>query len=928
MKGGLFLVLVLISQVANAQKISVKGTLMDSTQSALPSATVLILNPKDSSLINFGLTDQQGAFEVKNLVRQPYLFKVSYVGYRTKMLTFSAKDGEVVVDLGVLTMQPSVKELEEVTIEAEKAPVVVKRDTIEFNASSFRIKENAVVEDLLKKLPGVEVDNDGTIRAQGEQVQRVTVDGKTFFGNDPKLATRNLPADAIDKVQVFDKKSDQATFTGIDDGQKEKTINLSLKEEKRNAAFGTLQGGYGTDDRFQLRASLNRFKKDQQVSFLGMGNNVNDRGFSIDDYMSFSGGASQMMGGGRVRITMDDNSQNSIPLNFGGRINGIMTNYAGGLNFNQSFSKKSELNASYFYNQLEHDLDQTTDRINYRASGDLRYRQDSKQFNTNVNHRVNLTLDQKIDSMNSIKWTNIVTYNETDSDESSLGKNFDEGNELTNETDRKSVAQGSTGNLNSSLLWRHRFAKKGRTFTTNVQFGASRTEREGMQESITQFYNGQSETISLMQANTQRTDYLSYGGTLTFTEPLGGRKYLEGNYSFRQNNNDVDRKVFDLSNGESLFNPALSNQYHSAYQYHRTGLNFRVNRTKYNLVVGSSIQQTYLDGELVLQNTSIAKSYQNFLPVMRFNYDFSNSKHLEIEYETSVQEPTIQQLQPVVDNSDPLNLSVGNPGLRPAYEHNWRMNFGTFNPMTFISFFAVLESSYTRNAITTAQNFNEQQQRISQPVNVRDSREVNGDASFSFPIEKLGSRISVSANARQTLSASIVDEIESDIRQSTIGSRIRYDYHYKEIFDLGMSANISRQKTDYEFNKAADQVYLNQTYTAEATLSFLKFYQVNSQFEYLVYNSEATKEKQSIPFLNASISRFVLKAKSGEIKIAVNNILDQRIGLSQTADINYFQRQQANGLGRYVMVSFIYALNRQLNPMGMHPRGGMIRIMR
>ncbi|RAV99727.1 TonB-dependent receptor family protein [Pseudochryseolinea flava] len=928
MKIILIIACVVAGPVAFAQKISVKGQLVDSVQSPLPSATVLILNVKDSSLVNFGLTNQTGEFEVKNLTRQEYLFKVSYVGYSTITISFSASANEGVANLGIIQMRPEVKQLGEVVVEAERAPVVVKRDTIEFNATSFKTKDNAVVEDLLKKLPGIEVDNDGTIRAQGEQVQRVTVDGKTFFGNDPKLATRNLPADAIDKVQVFDKKSDQATFTGIDDGQKEKTINLSLKEEKRNAAFGTLQGGYGTDERFQLRASLNRFKKDQQISFLGMGNNVNDRGFGIDDYMSFTGGATRMAGGGRMRLEFNSDNQSGIPLNFGGRINGIMTNYAGGMNVNQSFSAKSDLNASYFYNQLEHDLNQTTERINYRANGDLRYHQNSKQLNTNVNHRVNLTLDQKLDSMNSIKFTNSFTYNESDANESSIGENYDSKSELENETDRESYAQGATSNLASSLLWRHKFSKKGRTLSSTLQFGVSRSDRDGTQSSTTQFYGAQPETLSLMQENLQRTEYFSYGVTINYTEPLGGRKYIEGNYSFRQNNNDVDRQVFDLISGESIFNNALSNQYTSAYQYHRGGVNFRVSRSNYNLVVGAGLQQTYLDGELKLLDAVITKSYQNFLPVMRFNYDFSNSKHFELEYETSVQEPTIQQLQPVVDNSDPLNLSVGNPNLRPAYEHNWRINFGTFNPMTFVSFFAVLETSYTRNAITTAQNFNEQQQRISQPVNVKDSREAFCDVSLSFPIEKIGSRVSVSANAQQVIAASVVDEVESDIAQTTIGGRVRYDYRYKDIFDLGLSTNISRQNTDYDFNEQANQSYVNQTYFAEANVSFAKHYQMSSSFEYLVYTSETTGETQSIPFLNASFSRFILKAKTGEIRLSVNNILDQKLGISQTADINFYQKQQANSLGRYFMVSFIYALNRQLNPMGMRPRGGMIRIMR
>lgn len=917
------------SQVALAQKITITGQLKDTTNVALPSATVLLLNPRDSSLLNFGLTNQQGMFEIKNVARQEYLFKVTFVGYGPLMKKVTPSPDQSVVDLGILQMQPAIKQLGEITVEAERAPVTIKKDTIEFNAGSFKTKENALVEDLLKKLPGVEVDNDGTIRAQGEQVQRVTIDGKNFFGSDPKVATRNLPADAIDKVQIYNKKSDQAVFSGVDDGQREKTINLELKEEKRNGAFGSLQGGYGTDDRYQLRANLNRFRKGQQFSLLGMANNVNEQGFGIDDYLNFTGSGNQRMGGGPVRFNVSSDNTNGVPLNFSGRTTGLMNTYAGGANFNNEFSKKTELNASYFYNQLDHNLMQTTERINYRPTGDLQFNEVSRQHNTNYNHRINTMLDHKIDSMNSLKWTNAITYNETDANETSNSENLGVDGSLENENQRTTASSGTSLNVSSTLLWRHRFAKKGRTFSATLQGGINNSDRDGTQDAVTHYYTGEQKTVDLLQTNTQTTDNLSYSGTFSYTEPLGNRKYLEANYSFRQNLNKVDRDVYDINNGEPAFNASLSNQYSSDYQYHRGGINFRLNRENYSLTVGSSLQQTSLEGELKLLNSTISKSYQNVLPVARFNYDFAMTKHLEASYETSVQEPTIQQLQPVVDNSDPLNLSVGNPSLRPAYNQNWRLNFTTFNPITFISFFSFLDATYTRNAITTAQNFTEQQERISMPVNVSSNTKLSANATFGFPVQKLGSRFSISANATQQRGANVVDETESNIVQNVIGGRLRYDFHYKEIFDLSLGANISRQSTDYEFDEQADQLYFNKTYTAETNLSFLKNYQFSSSLEYLVYQSKTNDYEQSIPFWNMSISRFLLKARSGELRFSVNNILDKRVGISQTADINYFQRQTSNSLGRYFMVSFIYALNKQLNPMGMRRGGpGVIRMMR
>ncbi|MBK8291800.1 MAG: carboxypeptidase-like regulatory domain-containing protein [Flammeovirgaceae bacterium] len=310
MKKFVFLVsVVFISCLSFGQRFSITGIIADTLSSPLPSSTIMLLNSKDSTLVNFGVSDAKGNFEIKNVNKGDYLLKVTFVGYMPHTQRVTAPTGGSVLELGLIKMKPLTKELESVIVLGEKAPVTVKRDTIEFNAGSFKTNANATVEDLLKKLPGVEVETDGTVRAQGEEVQRVTVDGREFFGRDPKLATRNLPADAIDKVQVFNKKSDQAVFTGIDDGQSEKTINLELKEEKRNGAFGTMMGGVGTEDRFQARASINRFSKGQQLSFLGMGNNINEQGFSIDDYMNFSGGSQQMMSGGRIQLSFGSDNQ-------------------------------------------------------------------------------------------------------------------------------------------------------------------------------------------------------------------------------------------------------------------------------------------------------------------------------------------------------------------------------------------------------------------------------------------------------------------------------------------------------------------------------------------------------------------------------------------------------------------------------------------
>jgi outer membrane receptor protein involved in Fe transport len=925
-KVSMFVSLLLCATMGLSQKFSIKGQVADSSSSALPSSTVMLLSQKDSTLVNFSVSDRNGFFEIKNINTGEYFLKVTFVGYATYQKNVSPKGAAGAIDVGQIKMFPQDKQLDELVIKGEKAPVTVKRDTIEFNAGSFKTKANATVEDLLKKLPGVEVETDGTVRAQGEQVQRVTVDGREFFGRDPKLATRNLPADAIDKVQVFDKKSDQAVFTGIDDGQKEKTINLELKEEKRNGAFGNIMAGYGNNDRYQAKANINRFGKGKQLSFLGMGNNINEQGFSFSDFMNFTGGSQQMMGGGgAVRIQLDGNNTNGVPINFGGRQNGIMTNYAGGVNFNRDLSKKTQLTSSYFYNRIDQDIRQLTDRINYLPNQpSYNFNQNSLQTNTNDNHRVNLTLDHKIDSANSIKFTNNLTYSQSDQRSNTSSKTFANNNTIQNESARTNNTDQTATDLNSSLLFRHRFPKKGRTFSTNLTLGISQTDSKGNLLSDNQYYGSNPRTENLTQRNVQANASQSYGGTLTYTEPLGGRKYLEGSYAYRTNLNQVDRKVFDEKAGGEIKNDQLSSRYHSDYVYNRPSINFRMNRQKCNFAVGASYQTTRLKGEVTQLNDiiNIDRTFENLLPVARFNYDFTNFKHLRLDYETSMQEPSIQQLQPVLNNSDPLNISIGNPNLRPGYSHNISANFTTFSPSKFINLFAFVTAVYTTNAIATSQSVDPTNfVRTSKPVNVKDNLQLNGNFSVGFPVKKINSRFSIGPTASYTSGINLLNDQENRTKQQTLGGTVRYNYTFKEILLIDLSANLSRQQTEYDFNQQQNQAYFNKTYTAEVNLTFLKNYQLNSSYNYYAYNSETTNFNQTIPILNLGLSRFLLKNNVGELKVGVNNLLDQSLSVNQTATANYLQQTTSNNLGRYFMISFTYALNKQLNPMGAGRRG-------
>lgn len=916
---------VFISSPALAQKMNILGQVADSLGSPLPGATVIVLKPADSTLVTFAVTNGKGAFSLNGLSRSSYLLKITFVGQRTYSATVDPPISGNDVQLGAIRMREASTQLDEVVVE-DVVPVVVKTDTIEYNAAAFKTVPNAVVEDLLRKLPGVEVDNEGNITAQGEQVRRVTVDGKDFFGGtDPKIATRNLPADAIKKVQVHDRKSDQAQFTGIDDGQREKTINLELKPEKRKGAFGNAQAGYGTEDRYQAKANLNKFSQTQQLSFLGMANNINEQGFGMDDYMNFTGGSQRMASGGGMRIQVNAGDQGGVPLNMGNRANGIMNTYATGLNFSKTFNKKTELTTSYFYNHLDHNKKQSTYRQNFLDDGEYIYQDLSDQNNTNDNHRLNVKLDHQIDSMNSIRFTAAATYSRTDMNVRTASENVDSLGTMLNSNLSNSETQGGTFSMNSNLLFRHKFAKTGRTFSTNLLLNVSDDDRDGTLEADYKYEDAAMSEL-IRQRNEQHTSGLSMGATASYTEPLGNRKYLEASYSIRQNRNSVNRPVYDIDEAGEIFNDSLSNQYGSEYTYQRGGLNFRMNRRKYSLTVSAAAQSTQLAGNLNRLDARISRSYFNAVPAVRFNYDFSGTRHLRFDYETTVQEPSIQQLQPVVDNRDQLNPYLGNPALKPAYQQSWRLNFNAFDPGTMISFFTFIDIDYTTNAITNAV-FNDDFIRTTMPVNVPQNMSVNTHATFGFPINPIKSRVSVTGTWRQTHGQNVIDAASYDITQRRTGGNVRYDFRYQEILMINLGAQLNYQSTSYEFDQP-DQRYFNTTYNAGATVSFLRNYQFVSSLEYLIYENQSTGYHQEIPLLNVSISRFLLKSKTGELRISASNLLDKVLGVSQSSSVNYVERVTSNSLGRYFMVSFIYALNKQLNPMGSRRGGQGMRIIR
>ena len=564
------------------QNISIEGTVMDSAlKKALNAATISLANAKDSSLLSFTRSAEDGYFQVKNVKAGKYLLSISYVGYEHLWLSLTV-GANPKVDLGNIYLMDASK-MTTVTVTARRPPVVINNDTVEFNSENFKTVPNAVVEDLLKKMPGIEVDKAGAITVNGKTVTKVYVNGKEMFTGDPKMATKNLAADAIDKIQVYDRKSDQAMFTGIDDGTEETAINLKMKKDRNNSTFGKLSAGGGTPERFDASGNVNRFNNDMQLSLVGAANNTNRQGFSNGDISSFSGAGGGGRGGGGVTISFNGGG--------GGTDNsaqGIATTLSGGANYSNVFNeKKTDFNANLSVSDVERNNYSKSFTQNLTPGNSFNRSSVSNSTADNQQQRFGSVIDHKVSESFSFKFTpNITRQHNTSVSNSETVTSLTDGT-ITNEATNSASSVSDALNASSNLLLRKKFAKKGRTISSTITNSYNESTSNGTQYTEQLFYAGGivvNDSI-LDQKNNRKGKTTAYSANVVYTEPLGKKSLLEFNAYLNKNIGSTSKRVYDKNTGTSaydLLNTRLTNEFNSDYTYTGGGMNYRFNQKKYN----------------------------------------------------------------------------------------------------------------------------------------------------------------------------------------------------------------------------------------------------------------------------------------------------------------------------------------------------------
>ena len=876
----------------------------------------MLLQAEDSVMEEFTLTRPDGTFHFSRVKAGRYLLQVSYLGYKPAYEILEVKPDSALIRVSPLSLESLTTTLEKVTITGDRAPIRVRRDTIEYNADAFKTQPNAVVEDLLKKLPGVEVERDGSIKAQGEQVQKVLVEGKEFFGDDPRIATKNLPADAVDKVQVFDKQSDMAEFTGIEDGQDAKTINLALKEGKKAGVFGKVGAAYGSDDRYQVRSNINKFDKKRQLSFIGNANNINQQGFSFDDYMGFVGGLGNMGSGMSFSMGGVGGGEGGPSMLNTGRSDGFVTTASAGVNLNYDIGSKTEFRSSYFFNQLNQERLRTSQRENLLTDNPFTTLDSSNLDSRNLNHRVNFYLKHKFDSTQQLIYRGNARFNTSDlfSTSRTLVSNPEGGRENSNS--RTNSSMGNRIRFNNRLTYRKRLRKKGRTSALTLELNSMGNSSDLDLNAVNTFFPNRTREFvgdSILQNQDQQEDQLNLGATWNYTEPLG-KGWIGGlTYSFRNYSNDVVKDFFDLERrfrNRRIRNDDLSNAFNQDFFYHRPGISLQRKRDKWFLQGKLEYQSSRLKGNTRRFLGSVDRVFNNFLPSFSGSYEFSTSRNMEIQYRTQIREPSVEQLQPLVDNSNPLFVYRGNPNLRPAYLHNLSIHYFSYVQYSQTSLFANLTGIYTQNQIVQAVEIDSLFRQNIQPINVANDYMMMGYVSFGTPVKALGLRMGIDLNYTYNRGFAFINAVENRNTRHNRGVRLKLENRKKRKFDIVGGGRFSESRTAYSQSAAFSQRFFTQQYFLECDWNITPNMRLGSKLDYDIYSGESFGARQELAIWELEFSQYVFENQRGEISLQVFDLLNQNRGINRSTQLTFVEEERIVSLGRYFLLGFTYSLSK------------------
>lgn len=905
-----------------AQNLSISGSLADAANQPVMFANVVVLRQADSSLVTGSTTDMDGNFKIDNLQAGKVIIKASYLGMEDLFLNRELATESLV--LGKLVLKEKATNLKEVTVVTAAIPVIQKGDTTQINADAYKTNPDASAEDLVTKMPGITIQ-DGKVQAQGETVQKVLVDGKEFFGDDANAVLKNLPAEVIDKIQIFDKKSDQSAFSGFDDGNTSKTLNIITKPQFRNGMFGKVVGGYGYDDKWKGGFNLNFFNDKRRLTILGNTNNINEQNFSTDDLLgvvSASGGG----GGGRGRQGGGRYGGGDASSNFlVDQKNGITTTNAFGMNYSDQW-KKVTFGGSYFLNYANNDA--LSNSFRQYVANSAEYTENSERSTININHRANFKIEWKIDSLNSLLIQPRLSVQQNNGESILLGRNNQLGSNVSS-TNNNYNSDLLGMNYSLPVLYRHAFAKKGRTFSLNLTPGYNQNSGNSNLNTLTANYVDTLLIDSLNQVADLAVQGYTMQSNIVYTEPLDSNSQLMFSYGNNLNKSASDKETYNLSgisNSLSSFDTTLSNRFNSLYQSHAIGTSYQYHKAKYNFNVGINYQQAQLNAEQVFPYSfGINKTFHSLLPSARFQYKFTNKKVLRLFYRSSNNAPSVSQLQDVINNSNPLQLTTGNPDLKQDWQNSLTMRYSSSNTEKSTSLFLLLSGTYTQNYIVNSTFIAPYDTVIAPGIVLKSGsqlfRPVNQDGYFnlrsfnnySFPAPKLKSNLSVNIGGTYSRSPGLVNNTITYTHNSNLSMGITISSNVSEKLDFSLSSNTNYNTAVNSLQPGLNSTYYNQTSRFKIQAMPWKGLVLQTELSHQYNTGLSSGYNQNFLLWNAALAYKFLKNNQGELRLSVFDLLKENNSISWNQSETYNEAVQTTVLQQYFLLTFTYNIKKYKN---------------
>ncbi|NII28946.1 outer membrane beta-barrel protein [Pseudoflavitalea sp. X16] len=923
----IFGILLVSVMSAFAQQATLKGTVIDTSEKKnLTNSAVVLLRKSDSVMVTFSRTDKSGQFTLPRVTPGKFVLLITHPAYADYMDEVEVKDASP-VNLGNVAMILKSQLLQEVVVSHKLGAIRIKGDTTEYKADSFYMKAGSSVEDLLKKLPGITVDKNGKITAQGEAVQKVLVDGEEFFSDDPTIATRGLLSDAVDKVQVFDKKSDQATFTGIDDGQKIKTIDLKLKEDKKKGLFGKLELGSNGDKYWNNSGMLNAFKGKRKFSAFGIMSSTGKTGLDWQENMNYGGAGGNMDMGmsedGGMYITSGGGGDDG----FGGGSywgEGFPKGWAGGLHYSNKWNgDKLHLNGNYKFNKLNTEASGNT-RSQYILKDSLYYvNEEGNNYNSKERHRIDGIYDITLDSSSSLKITVGGWKGKSNTLNASKSEWLDENGDPVRKIKQSTSSLGDNQALTSNIAYRKKFKKAGRTISATFNQDYRETMSEGFLYAENTFFSNGDSTLQIVdQKKINDNITANVNGRLSYTEPLSKRSVLEFNYGISNSHRQSRRTALESStpNGPKYDEvvDSLTNDYAFNVLNNSAGINYRYAKPKkINFSFGANVSRADFTRKDLKTGADTRYSFTNFFPQANVGWTIGQGGNLRFNYFGSTQAPSIDQIQPVTDNSDQSNIRIGNPDLKQAFRNRFNLNYNSYKILSESGIWASINFSTVQNDFSSRTSIKDAK-RVTQPVNVNGNYNLSGWFDYDRKIKKLKLYVGPALNFNVGRNVNFIDSLENTNNNRSLGGGIRLRYEIEKKFSITVRSGINLVKSKSSLRPDVVTEYWTQEHEVWANVSLPWKIDLNTECEFNFRQKTDVFDRNTNAIRwNANIEKKILKGDVGRIRFSAFDILDQNIGFNRSVNSNFINERTYDTFRRYFMLSLIWNFSKNgAKPMG------------